>query len=115
MTSDDIINLEEREREQAFLEMPEPDKWKVIFSMLAYLRKKIPTMEKEQIEFREELREVRRMREKREVKSQTTQEKIEAILLKRFDFWIWFRDKVLPSLLSLGVIALLYLIFGGKP
>ena len=114
MTDEDIAKLDEREREKVFLDMPEPDRWRVMFSMLAYLRSEIPKMKKEQIEFRDELRDVRRMREAREEKTQTTNEKIASYFSKRFDFWVWARDKVMPQIVTFIFLALLYLAFG-KP
>lgn len=114
MIDEDIINLDQHEQEKVFLGLPEPDRWRVMFSMLAYLRREIPVIKKEQIEFREELRDVRKVREGREKDMKSTNEKIAEYFSKKFDFWVWFRDKVLPQVFGLIVLAILYLAFG-KP
>jgi len=45
-----------------------------------------------------------------------TTQKIVAEITKafasRFDFWIWFRDKILPTLLITIILGILYLVFG---
>lgn len=45
-----------------------------------------------------------------------TTEKVAAevakIFASRFDFWIWFRDKVLPTIILTIILGLLYLVFG---
>lgn len=116
MTDEEITKLDADEREKVFLDMPEPDRWRVMFTMLAYLRSEIPKIKREQIEFRQELLRRAKSREEREEKQKSTNEKIEAFFSKRFDFWIWFRDKVLPQIIALVTLAILYLTFGnGKP
>ena len=45
-----------------------------------------------------------------------TTEKVAAevakIFASRFDFWVWFRDKVLPTIILTIILGLLYLVFG---
>jgi len=116
---------EQDDQKRAFMEMSLPEQLGSIFDMLRYERNEIGTIRKNEIEFRidlaafrEELREVRREREKREKKLdidlQTTTEKIMTILGKRFDFWTYLRDKVVPQILTLVIVGLLYLVFS-KP
>lgn len=46
---------------------------------------------------------------------QDTTDKIKTYMASRFDAWVWFRDKVLPNIITLIVLAILYLTFGMKP
>ena len=41
-----------------------------------------------------------------------TEEKFENLMSKRFDWSVWFRDKVLPQIVTLMVLAVLALTFG---
>jgi hypothetical protein len=103
-------------QKSAFLLLPLNEQMAVLFDMQRYLRGEIASVKKEFIDFEEELRQVRRNREKREEKHDqdmlTTTEKIALALSKRFDVWTYFRDKILPQILTLIIIGLLYLIFG---
>ena len=50
-------------------------------------------------------------RHTREEKEQGTTQKIKAILNERFDIGVYIRDKIVPPVLTMIVIALLYLAF----
>jgi len=120
-----MIEISDQEK-QSFVKMPLADQLATIFDMLRYTRGEISSIRKNEIDFRidlndfkGELREVRRKREEREEKRETdlltTTQKIKAVLEKRFDFWTYLRDKVLPQIITLVVIGLLYLVFGKTP
>jgi hypothetical protein len=93
---------------EKFAKLELKDQIKIMYSMLHYVRGQLPIIQKEQVDFRDELRHVRQRREAEEM---NTAQKIETILSKRFDFWIYFRDKVLPNIITVATLALLYLIF----
>lgn len=114
------------DQKKAFVGMQLSEQLGTLFDMLRYVRGEVSDIRKNEIgfredlnDFRDELREVRKQREAREEKRdgdiQTTTEKIVAILGKRFDFWVYFRERVLPNVLIVIVLGLLYLVFGGKP
>jgi len=106
----------------AFLKMPQEEQLAALFGMLAYVRSDLANIKKEQIgfgqdldSFKRELRNVRITREKMEQeRQQNTDQKIEAALSKRFDFWVYLRDRVLPGIITLILLAVLYLTFGGQ-
>lgn len=80
----------------------------VLFDSVRAIRGDIANLKRAVLDFQEDLTVYRHHREEKE---QSTEEKIETILNKRFDFWTWFRDKVLPSIVTFIVMALLYLVF----
>ena len=106
----------------AFLKMPQEEQLAALFGMLAYVRSDLANIKREQIgfgqdldSFKRELRNVRITREKMEQeRQQNTDQKIEAALSKRFDFWVYLRDRVLPGIITLILLAVLYLTFGGQ-
>src|SRR4030065_2191159 len=106
----------------AFLSSSKEEKLAALFGRLAYIRSDLANVKKEQIgfgqalnSFKRELRDVRITREKMEQeRQQNTDQKIEAALSKRFDFWVYLRDRVLPSIITLILLAVLYLTFGGQ-
>lgn len=98
--------------------MPLPEQLSALFDMLRYVRGEITSMKRDQIEFADELRAVRRAREEKEEQSfVNTTDKIHAIIeaveAKKFNWGVWFRDKVLPYLAGAALLALLYIVFGG--
>jgi len=110
------------DQKAAFLNMEQEEKLAALFGMLAYIRSDLANVKKEQIgfgqdldSFKRELRNVRIAREKLEQeRQQNTDQKIEAALSKRFDFWVYLRDRVLPGIITLILLAVLYLTFGGQ-
>ncbi len=46
--------------------------------------------------------------------SQNIQSKIQEAESRRFDWLAWFRDRVLPNVVTLIILAVLYMTFGGK-
>jgi len=135
---DQILKQLDEDARETFLSMSREDQLLVILSMEGSNSNRLAVVEKSQIgfgqdldSFKQELRIVRADREKREQRDRqklygdlegddemsTTQKVARAIaqeFAKRFDMWAWFRDRVLPSVITLIVLAVLYLTFGGK-
>lgn len=91
--------------------MGEHDQVMALFDMLRYLRGEIASVKRDILDLHADLTHYRNLREQKEVKEQTTSQKIRAVIKEQFDFWAWFRDKVLPSILTVIVLALLVLAF----
>ena len=116
------MNTDEDHR-ATFLMMPLNEQLGILYDMLRYVRGELSTLKKSHYEFEEELRDFRKKREERERFREddltTTTQKIRAIIeateAKRWDFWIYMRDKVMPQVITLILLALLYLTFGTKP
>jgi len=110
------------DQKATFLGMRQEEQLAALFGMLAYIRSDLANVKKEQIgfgqdlnSFKRELRDVRVTREKMEQeRQQNTDQKIDAALSKRFDFWVYLRDRILPSVITLILLAVLYLTFGGQ-
>src|SRR3970040_335225 len=106
----------------AFLAMAREEQLAALFGMLAYIRSDLANVKKEQIgfgqdlnSFKRELRDVRITREKMEQeRQQNTDQKIDAELSSSFDFWVYIRARVVPSIIKLILLADLYLRFGGE-
>jgi len=108
-----------------FTGLPREEQLGILFDMLSYVRSEVAVIKKTEIgfgqdldNFKNELRGFRRLREKKEEERGqdllNTTEKIAAALAKRFDFWTWSRDRVLPQVITLIIVGLLYLVFGGN-
>lgn len=105
----------------SFLRMTDQEKMAALYDMVTFIRNDMANLKKNIIEirndfetFQRETRKVRQMREEREAEEETTIDKIEKVLSKRFDAWVYFRDRILPTILTLIITALLYVAFGGK-
>lgn len=120
---DRILNKLDSEQRATYSAMSLENQLLVIFSLEMSNSNRLAIVEKRQADFTEDVQEYRLKREKREVGHSeedvmnTTQKIIKAIAeaeAKRFDFWMWFRDRVLPQIITLITLAVLYLTFGGK-
>jgi hypothetical protein len=131
-----VSNMEDDAR-KVFLSMPREEQLLAILGMEASNSNRLAVVERSQIEFgqdlsafKKELRAVRADREMREQKDKkklygdlegddetsTTQKVAKAIaqeFAKRFDFWTWARDRILPPILIAICLGILYLVFGG--
>lgn len=116
-----LENLEEGAK-ASFLGMPGEDQLLVVLSMEGSNSNRLAIVEKWQIEFE---REARRYRAQRENKENGREDEIMSItqkmakvvaqeFAKRFDFWSWFRDRILPPIFIAFILGLLYLVFGGN-
>lgn len=105
-----------------FLQMPREDQLIVLLSMEGSNSNRLAVVEKRQIDFERDVRSYRRQREIREDSDSeevmnTTQKILKAIAeaeAKKFNYAAWFRDRVLPQVITLITLAILYLTFGGK-
>lgn len=94
-----------------FKKMEFKDQSIVLFDMLRYVRSELAGLRKDMVTFQQDIVHYRHIREANEM---TTTSKIKKVLGDRFDFWTWFRDKVLPAIATAIIIALLVLVFN-KP
>jgi hypothetical protein len=94
-----------------FRRMETSDQVMALFDMTRYIRSEVAAIRKDIIELRDDLKSYRATREEKE---QNTTAKIKAVLNERFDLWKWFVDKVLPTIATTIILALLYLAFS-KP
>jgi hypothetical protein len=119
---------------RVFLAMSREEQLLAILGMQSFVRSEVATVKKDIIdvrqdlnEFKKETRSYRVHRERQEKKMfggeegddemSTTQKiakEIAKALSQRFDFWIWFRDKVMPAVVTAITLGILYLVFGGK-
>ena len=127
------IQMDE-DAKKVFMAMPREEQLAAILGIQAWTRSELVNIKKEQIQLRQDFNESKKeslqyriRREKQEKRllgglegddeMSTTQKIVREIkkeFSNRFDFWIWFRDKVLPSVAVAIVLGLLYLLFG-KP
>jgi hypothetical protein len=120
---ENLVAMEmDEEAKITFLSMVREEQLLAIMGMQAYIRSDLANVKKKQFDFENELRQYRIQRERREDKENndvmnTTQKIVKAISeakASEFNFWLWFRDKVLPGIISLITLGILYLVFGGK-
>ena len=105
-----------------FLAMPREDQLLVVLSMEGANSNRLAIVERWQIEFEKEARKYRIERENKENGQEgnimsITQKMAQVVaqeFAKRFDFWTWFRDRILPPIAIAFILGLLYLVFGGK-
>lgn len=117
-----LSNMDEDVRKM-FVTLEREEQLLIIFSMESSNSNRLALVEKRHIEFEEELRQYRKNREQRESEHhqsiEDTTEKIRLAIKdamgQRFDWGIYFRDKILPTILTAISLGILYLVFGGKP
>lgn len=126
----DILEMVQMDPEAraVFLAMPREEQLLAILGMQQWTRSELATVKKQVIGIEENLketqRESRQYRTRREKKESddgddvsTTQKiakEIATAFAQRFDFWTWFRDKVLPQIITFITLALLALAFADK-
>jgi hypothetical protein len=116
-----LKNLDE-DAKVSFLAMSREDQLLVVLSMEGSNSNRLAVVEKWQINFEEGTRRYRSYRESKENGGgedimSITQKMAKVVateLAKRFDFWSWFRDRILPTVITVIVLAILYMAFGGK-
>ena len=117
-----LENVDEDAREN-FASMDEKAHLLVIFSLEISNSSRLAVVEKKQIEFERDYNMYRKKREQRENNHDqevlsVTQEIAKGIkdaFAQRFDVWVWFRDRVLPVLVTGFILVLLSLVYGGRP
>lgn len=102
-----MLDFQDAERD-VFRRMEIKDQSMALFDMLRYVRSEIAGTKRLVIEMQEDIKTYRVHREQSE---EGTTQKIENALNKRFDLGIYMRDKIIPPVLTMIVIALLYLAF----
>lgn len=102
-----MIDFQDTERD-IFKRMESRDQTLALFDMTRYVRSEIAKLNKTLLDIQADQTHYRAQREEHE---QSTTQKIEAVLSKRFDFGVWFRDKVLPTIITIIVLAVLILAF----
>lgn len=118
--SEDIRELLEtvkanREARQVFLAMTREDQLLAILGMIAFNSSQIASMQKDLLTYRHDREEKEKGRDDHLYDTGTRiAQGIKDELAKQFNFWVWFRDKVLPGIVALVTLALLYFVFGGK-
>lgn len=112
-----LKNLDEDAR-LSFLSMSREDQLLVILSMEGSNSNRLAVVEKWQIDFQRDRNLYREKRENKENNEEEvtniTQKIVKTFaqeMSKQFNFWLWFRDKVLPSMTTVGLMVLLYMIF----
>lgn len=104
------------DQRNSFLELPEDERSKILYDMLSYVRSEVAGIKKSILDFQDEQRSVRREREQRERERDdsllNTTQKIAKALAKQFDFWVYLRDKVIPTILAVGLLVLLNTMYG---
>lgn len=117
------------DQKKSFKDLSTGEQMEILYDMLAYVRgeiagtKKVQIIMKDEFEnFQREARAYRGQREKKEITHEseignTTQKIIKVYaqeMAKRFDFWSWARDRILPTILTAIILGVLYLVFGGR-
>jgi len=116
-----LENLDD-DAKASFLAMPREDQLLVVLSMEGANSNRLAIVERWQIEFEKEARKYRIERENKENGQEgnimsITQKMAQVVaqeFAKRFDFWTWFRDRILPPIAIAFILGLLYLVFGGQ-
>jgi len=105
---------------QAFKSLSREEQIESLFVIVQSVRNDQANDKKEHIDMRvdvsyvkSELQGIRKRRNQSD-KTLTTSDKIMAVLDRRFDAWAWFRDKVLPQVVTVITFGILYMVFGGK-
>jgi hypothetical protein len=130
----EFIDIEQMDEDvkNAFLSMSPEEQLLAIWNMQQYLRGEIAVVKKRQLTSEIDVKKYRNYREKREKElfgeneddnGMSITQKVMKLAAKevadafarRFDFWVWFRDRVLPVLVTGFIIGLLYLVYGKNP
>ena len=107
---------------EAFALLPREDQLMVIFGMEMSNSNRLAIVERRQIDFERDARDYREKRENRENSHNTDvltttskiAEEIRKAFAQRFDVGVYFRDKILPTILTAIALGILYLVFGGQ-
>lgn len=136
LNSNDILGLIEIDEnaKKVFLSMPREEQLLAILGMQSFTRSELANIIKKQYEFEEQLKQFQRQttsyrayRERKEKSNSIDDDNedvlnitdkivkgVRAELAQRFDVWVYLRDKVLPQLLTMIIIAILALTFANK-
>jgi hypothetical protein len=128
----DAVQMDENAK-KVFLSMPREEQLLAILGINAWTRSELAIVKKDVVNIQEGLEETRRdlisYRFKRERQERESREyaddevigvtekivkEVGKAFAQRFDFWVWFRDRVLPTIIGVITLGILYLVFGGK-
>lgn len=120
---ENLLTIMDNGAKEAFVSMTRENQLLVLLSIAMSNSNRIANVEKKQIETERDMKEYRRKREQRESNSDdevmNTTQKIIKVLTemesKKFNYAIWFRDRVMPQVITVITLALLALAFGYKP
>lgn len=107
------------DRRKVFSRMTEKDRDMALFDMFSGELSERVKLEKRIIELENDNRFMKGTLEaishrKTDTLEMDTTGKIKAFMASRFDVWMWFRDKVLPNVITFITMGILYLVFSGK-
>lgn len=133
---DDILDALEmdEDRKKTLMAMPTEELLIAIFGVQQYLRSEIATIKKRQILSEQDAKKYRAHRERKEQNIMNDLDHLDEVdenhmsitqkmmvvaakevakaFSQRFDFWTYFRDRVLPTLITGFILGLLYLVYG---
>ena len=110
------LDILDPDAKEFFLSMPDEERQAILLSIETSNSNRIAIVEKRQIEFERDIRNYRRQREMREDDDSdeamnTTQKILRAIAeheASKFNYVVWFRDRVFPQIVTLITLAILY-------
>ena len=121
---ENVKNAMDEDAKAMFLDMTREEQLTVLLSMAASNSNRLALVERRQIDFETDYKAYRRERERKEVidndddeKMGTTQKIVKMIeeeRAKQFNYVVWFRDRVMPTIITAITLALLALAFGAK-
>lgn len=113
-----LLTIMDNSAKEAFISMPRENQLLVLLSIEMSNSNRLAKVEKKQIDMEADVKTYRRERERREDDSDdhllnTTQKMLKILAqekAKEFNWGIYFRDRVLPNILSPAILILIYLI-----
>lgn len=117
---ENVKNAMDEDAKAMFLDMTREEQLTVLLSMAASNSNRLALVERRQIDFEADYKSYRRERERKENGEDemgTTQKIVKMIeeeRAKQFNYAIWFRDRVMPQVITLITLAILALAFGAK-
>jgi len=120
---DELLEVDfDEDAKDSFLKMTREEQLMAILGIQAYTRSKLASLEKRQIDFEKDVHNYRGTRERKQNlhngdmqdNTEKIAKQIKEAFAQRFDFWVWFRDRVLPTVIGVVTLGILYLVFGGK-
>lgn len=106
--------MDETDRRRVFMRLTEKERDAALYNMLTDEISERVKLMAHVAELQAEVDGIGRRRDITLPIEQDTAEKIKAALAARFDTWAWFRDKVLPGIITFIVMGILYLVFRGS-
>lgn len=117
------MKFDNNDQRRVFLQLPRLEQSSTLYDMLAYIRSELAILTAAIADLREDNKYLKRELQgvgRRSKKDETldTTAKFNAMMERRFVWWVWARDKViagtLSNVLTVITLAILYMTFGGK-